>query len=108
MIEDGAIDWTFRPADLQGVEDAFAVFVTGDSMHPKYANNDIVYVHPHKPPRKGRYVLVELDGHRGLVKRFEKWDGDTLVLTQFNPAQEIRLRRADVLRVMLIIGSLDA
>lgn len=106
-ISEAAIDWTFRPADLQGVRDAFAVYVTGESMLPKYKAQDLAYVHPAKRPVKGRFVLVETTEHRGFIKQFLKWDGDTLVLNQFNPAQEIRLPRHDVLRLMLVIGSLD-
>jgi len=107
VIEDGAIDWTFRPADLQGVRDAFAVYVTGNSMLPKYKDKDLAYVHPGKTPRRGRYVLVETREHRGFIKQFDRWDGDILVLRQYNPAEEIRIPRADVLRILLVIGSLD-
>jgi phage repressor protein C with HTH and peptisase S24 domain len=106
-LSDTAIDWTFRPADLQGVRDAFAVYVTGDSMVPKYKDQDLAYVHPSKQPGKGRFVLVETQEHSGFIKQFERWDGETLVLRQFNPAREIRLPRERVLRMMLVIGSLD-
>ncbi len=108
VMEDNAMDWTFRPADLQGVKNAFAVYVTGDSMVPKYKNQDLAYVHPTKPPRKGRFVLVETSDHTGFIKQFIKWDGMELVLKQFNPAREIRLAREKVLRVLLVIGSLDS
>ncbi|SDD52941.1 S24 family peptidase [Kordiimonas lacus] len=108
VMEDSAIDWTFRPADLQGVKNAFAVFVTGDSMVPKYKNQDLAYVHPTKPPRRGRFVLVETAEHTGFIKQFVKWDGQDLVLKQYNPAHEIRLPREQVLRVLLVIGSLDS
>lgn len=108
VMEESAIDWTFRPASLEGVNDAFAVVVTGDSMQPKYAPGDIAYVNPARQPRKGCFVLVELMGHRGLVKQFDRWDGDTLFLRQFNPASELRFARAEVLRLLPIIGSMDA
>ncbi|TNE63675.1 MAG: helix-turn-helix transcriptional regulator [Alphaproteobacteria bacterium] len=107
-LDTGALDWTFRPADLQGVRDAFAVFVTGDSMLPKYKDRDMAYVHPGKTPRRGRYVLVETREHKGFIKQFDRWDGDTLVVRQYNPIKEIRIPRTDVLRLMLVIGSLDA
>lgn len=107
VMEEGAIDWTFRPADLAGVRDAFAVYVTGTSMVPKYQDGDLVYVHPSRPPRRDRFVLVETSDHRGLIKQFIKWDEDMLVLRQLNPEDTIRLPRARVLRVMLIIGSMD-
>ncbi|NVJ70570.1 MAG: S24 family peptidase [Alphaproteobacteria bacterium] len=108
VIDNTAIDWTFRPADLQGVKDAFAVFVTGDSMLPKYKPQDLAYVRPRKPPQRGRYVLVETADHSGFIKQFVKWDGATLVLKQFNPAQEVRIPREHVRKVLLVIGSLDA
>ncbi len=107
-FNDPAIDWTFRPADLQGVKDAFAVFVTGDSMLPKYKNQDLAYVHPSKRIPKDRFVLVEAADHSGFIKQFARWEADTLILRQYNPAQEIRLERNDVLRVMLVVGSLDS
>ena len=108
VLDENAIDWTFRPADLQGVKDAFAVYVTGDSMVPKYGDGDLAYVHPRKPPRSDRFVLVETRDHSGFIKQFVGWEDGVLVLRQFNPAEEIRLARPDVRRVMLVIGSLDA
>lgn len=107
VIEEQPIDWTFRPADLQGVHGAFGVFVTGDSMLPKYKNQDLAYIHPNLPVRRGRYVLVETNEHSGFIKQFDRWDGDTLVVKQFNPAKEIRITRSNVRRVMMVIGSLD-
>ena len=107
VIEDGAIDWTFRPASLHGVRDAFAVYVTGDSMLPKYRDGDLFYVNPALKPRHGRFVLMETPDHRGLVKQFVKWKGDTLLLRQLNPGKTLSFPRDQVLRVMMIIGSMD-
>ncbi|MBL4790192.1 MAG: S24 family peptidase [Kordiimonadaceae bacterium] len=108
VIEDHAIDWTFRPADLQGVHSAFAVFVTGNSMVPKFKNQDLAYIHPSQALRKNRFVLIETVKHGGFIKQFKKWDGDTLVLEQFNPAKEITFQKTEILSVMLVIGSIDA
>ncbi|WP_262696277.1 S24 family peptidase [Kordiimonas aquimaris] len=107
IVEENPIDWTFRPADLQGVNDAFAVYVSGASMTPKYKNGDLIYVHPSRAVAKGRFVLVETKEHKGFIKQFVAWRNDTLILQQFNPSKEIRLPKSEVLRVMLAIGSLD-
>lgn len=107
VIEEHPIDWTFRPADLQGVNDAFSVFVSGDSMAPKYKNGDLVYVHPNTSVLKSRFVLVETVEHKGFIKQFLGWQEDHLLVRQFNPAKNIRIPKQDVLRVMLVIGSLD-
>lgn len=108
VIEDNPIDWTFRPADLQGVNDAFSVFVSGDSMLPKYKNGDLAYVHPGKMLRKNRFVLVETVEHKGFIKQFVGWSDDKLIVRQFNPAKDIVIEKEKILRVMMVIGSLDS
>lgn len=107
VIEEQPIDWTYRPADLQGVNEAFAVFVSGNSMVPKYKNGDLVYVHPAKPISKQRYALIETTEHKGFIKQYVGWQDDHLIVQQFNPKQEIKIPRENVLRLMLVIGSLD-
>lgn len=107
VIEEQPIDWTYRPADLQGVNEAFAVFVSGNSMMPKYKNGDLIYVHPAKPVSKQRYALIETTEHKGFIKQFIGWQDDHLIVQQFNPEQEIKIPKESVLRLMLVIGSLD-
>jgi len=84
------------------------VFVTGDSMAPKYKNQDLAYIHPSKKPRRNRFVLVETLDHHGFIKQFSRWDKDMLILKQFNPEKEIHIPRVNVRKVMMVIGSLDA
>jgi len=108
VIGDSPIDWTYRPADLQNVQDAFAVFVTGDSMVPKYKNQDIAYIHPGKTPSTGRFVLIETDDHSGFIKQFIGWRRDTLLVKQFNPEKLLSFSREKVKSVLLVIGSMDA
>lgn len=105
IMEGDPIDWTWRPHNLDKVEDAFAVFVTGLSMEPRYFAGDIVYVHPTRPIRSGRHVLVETRRHEGLIKRFDGWSSTHLRLWQYNPGQEILIRKEDILRTMLVVGT---
>jgi len=107
IMNDAAIDWTFRPTHLEGIKDAFAVFVTGDSMNPRYKEGDLVYVHPRLAPVRDGFVLVEIDGHRGFIKQFIKWDDDYLILRQFNPEKTLRISAHTVLHVKAITGQLD-
>lgn len=108
ILEENPIDWTFRPTDLQGVQSAFAVFVTGNSMVPKYCEHDIAYIHPSLPPRPGRFVLIETIENEGFIKQFLSWRQDTLVLKQFNPEKTITFHKSQIKNVMLVIGSMDA
>jgi len=107
-IEEHPIDWTFRPADLQGVQGAFAVFVTGESMEPKYKNQDLAYIHPKLRPLPGRYVLIETNTHGSFIKRFEGWRKDQLVVRQYNPEKNLYFERQEIRSLMTVIGSLDA
>lgn len=107
-IEEHPIDWTFRPADLQGVQGAFAVFVTGDSMEPKYKNQDLAYIHPTLRPLPGRYVLIETIARGSFIKRFESWRKDKLVVRQYNPEKNLYFERQEIRSLMTVIGSLDA
>jgi len=107
-IEENPIDWTYRPADLQGVQGAFAVFVTGDSMEPKYKNQDLAYIHPKQRPRPGRYVLIETVHSGSFIKRFEGWRNNKLVVWQYNPEKNLYFERHEVRSLMTVIGSLDA
>src|SRR5690606_36977780 len=38
------------PPGVENVQDAYAVYVDGDSMAPRYRAGETVYVHPTKPP----------------------------------------------------------
>jgi len=100
------LDWTYRPPSLENISDAFAVFVTGDSMEPEYHAGDLVYVNPQATPRAGHYVLVEAKEHRGFIKKFIKWCGDYLVLEQFNPKTELWIEKANVLRLMAVVDDI--
>lgn len=98
------------PPVLYGVPDAYAVYVTGDSMEPRYEAGEIVYVHPYLPVRRDDYVVVQvaLDEHEppaGYIKRFVSMSGDTLRLSQFNPAKDMHFPRARVVSVHKIVGS---
>ncbi|WND02043.1 S24 family peptidase [Temperatibacter marinus] len=108
IMNDDPIDWTDRPQTLLGVTEAFAVYITGDSMSPKYEDGDLLYIHPNRPFKKGRYVVIETTDQRGYIKQFRKWDETDLIVRQFNPAKDLRIPRASIERVMLVIGSMDS
>lgn len=63
------------PPSLQGVANAYAVYVAGDSMEPRYDAGEVVFVNPQAPVRKGDYVVAQIAGKDGepplaYVKRF--------------------------------------
>lgn len=74
-----------RPAYLVGVPDAFAVIVRGDSMEPRYCEGELVFVHPHKPPRPGAYVVVETIADEAFLKRLVRITEKMVVTRALNP-----------------------
>jgi phage repressor protein C with HTH and peptisase S24 domain len=104
FLADGPIGYTPRPANLAGVRGAYAIYMVGDSMEPRYEQGWLLHVNPFKPPTRGRDVVVYKKGDAVLIKQFVRWDDDALVLRQLNPPQELRVPRADVIECHLVVG----
>jgi phage repressor protein C with HTH and peptisase S24 domain len=110
LMTPDAVDMVPCPAVLQDVPDAYAVFVVGDSMDPRYRAGEIVYVHPGKPWRRGDFVVVQLNvGDKpevyGYIKEFVSLTPSTLILRQLNPVEEIEFPRSQVRSIHKIIMS---
>jgi len=105
FLEDGPIGYTPRPANLNGVRSAYALYMVGDSMEPRYEPGWLLHVNPFKPPIRGRDVVVYKQGQAVLIKQFVGWEGDTLVLRQLNPQATLRIPRDQVRECHLVVGS---
>ncbi len=104
FLEDGPIGTTPRPANLAGVREAYALYVVGDSMEPRYEQGWLLHVNPWRPPVRGRDVVVYKTNQAVLIKQFVGWEGEALVLRQLNPPQLLRIPRAEVAGCHLIVG----
>jgi phage repressor protein C with HTH and peptisase S24 domain len=105
FLEDGPIGYTTRPSNLSGVRAAYAIYMVGDSMEPRYEPGWLLHVNPFKPPTRGRDVVVYKRGQAVLIKQFVGWEGDVLLLRQLNPPDNIRIPRAEVQECHLIVGA---
>ena len=105
FLEDGPIGHTPRPANLGGVRSAYAIYMVGDSMEPRYEPGWLLHVNPFKPPTRGRDVVVYKKGQAVLIKQFVGWDGDVLVLRQLNPPDTLRIPRDQVNECHLVVGA---
>jgi len=105
FLEDGPIGYTSRPANLGGVRAAYAIYMVGDSMEPRYEPGWLLHVNPFKPPTRGRDVVVYKLGQVVLIKQFVGWEGNTLVLRQLNPPQTLRIPRTEVRECHLVVGA---
>lgn len=107
------LEYRSCPPTLANVADAYAIYIDGESMAPRYRPGEIAFVHPDKPPRADDHVVVQLkptqDGAppRGFIKKFVGWTPNKLILEQYNPAKKIEFERKEVLKVHLIVLSGD-
>lgn len=95
LFNGDVIGWEVRPPQLEGVRDAYATYVDGESMWPRYKPGETVWLNPHKPAARGDDVVVQLrprDEHEppfGFIKEYVRRTPTKLVVAQYNPAQEI-------------------
>jgi phage repressor protein C with HTH and peptisase S24 domain len=105
FLEDGPIGYTSRPSNLNGVRAAYAIYMVGDSMQPRYEQGWLLHINPFKPPTRGRDVVVYKRDQAVLIKQFVGWEGDSLVLHQLNPDAMLRIPRNEVQECHLIVGT---
>lgn len=112
MLFNGEIvDRIGRPPFLANAVGAYAVYVVGSSMEPRYFPGELLYVHPGKPVTIGSFVLVQArpraDGEapRALIARLEKRTGQKVILGKLNPARQIELQAKDIVSIHKIVGS---
>jgi phage repressor protein C with HTH and peptisase S24 domain len=96
------------PPSLQGVPDAYAVYVVGDSMEPRYFAGEAVFVNPRLPVRRGDFVVAQIAAEEGepphaYIKRFVLREARNLKLEQFNPKKMLEFPVSRVISVHRII-----
>ncbi|MGD9614218.1 MAG: helix-turn-helix transcriptional regulator [Alphaproteobacteria bacterium] len=104
FLGDGPIGYTPRPTNLAGVRDAYAIYMIGDSMEPRYEQGWLLHVNPFKPPIRGRDIVLYKTNDAVLIKQFVRWDSEALILRQLNPPLELRIPREEVRDCHLVVG----
>jgi phage repressor protein C with HTH and peptisase S24 domain len=104
FLSQGPIGYTARPPNLRGVRDAYATYMVGDTMQPRYEQGWLLHVNPFKPPSRGRDAVVLKQGEAMVIGQFVSWEADALVLRQLNPPGELRIPRAEGIGCHLIVG----
>lgn len=108
------VDYVSRPPHLAGATEAYAVYVAGSSMEPRYYAGELVYVHPGKPATVGAFVLVQVkpesegEAPRAFIKRLVRRTATKWTFEQFNPAKEIDIKAADVMSTHRIVGTAES
>jgi len=103
-----------RPASLAGVPSAYAVYVVGASMEPRYFPGELVMIHPGKPVTLGAFVLVQRkpkhdgDPPLAVIKRLIKRTASKVTLEQFNPARHFDIKADDIVSIHRVVGASEA
>jgi phage repressor protein C with HTH and peptisase S24 domain len=96
------------PPNVVAIANAYGVRVSGESMSPRYFDGEVVFVDPTRVPRKGDFVVVQIQWEEGgefwgYVKQFVRHNSHELVLSQFNPAKEMTFPHKTVRSVHVIV-----
>lgn len=104
-LNDGNIvEYSPRHPAQKGLKDAFKVYVLGDSMEPRYFENEIVAVHPGRLPSKGEDCVVLMhDGH-AVVKRYCGQDENAVHVSQYNPPRDFTISKAEIEKIFVVVG----
>lgn len=109
LFNGDVIGWVSRPPQLDGVADAYATYVDGESMYPRYKPGETVWLNPHKPAARGDDIVVQLrpndeyDAPRGFIKEYVRKTPTKLVVMQHNPAGELEYELSDVVSIHPIV-----
>lgn len=106
-----AIEYRVRPPALKHRKDVYCLYITGQSMNPRYEAGELVYVDAHRPAAIGDYVIVQMRGEgdnednviRVMVKRLVKRGPEFFEFEQFNPPLTFRYPKKMVMRLHRIM-----
>ncbi|MGB0748934.1 MAG: LexA family transcriptional regulator [Magnetospiraceae bacterium] len=105
------VDYARRPPGLRNVRNVYALYVTGESMVPRFEPGDLIFVHPDRPPSPGCDVVIQMHDHteihRAMVKRLVRRNASALIVAQFNPAREITLDPREVQAVHRVLSTAE-
>lgn len=107
--QNAPIDWVQRPPQLIGVSEAFAVYVVGDSMTPKYKAGDCLWCHPNLPLQSGRCVVIEFTDGTAIVKQLLAADDRRLRVREYYPeTRDFDVMRTEIRQAVMVVGSWEA
>ena len=111
MWNGDVIDTIPRPSNLFGAPRAYAVYIVGDSMEPRYYAGELAHIHPGKPITIGAFVLVQIrpehdgDTPKAVLKRLVKRSATKIVLEQYNPPKKFDIKSDDIVSLHRVVGS---
>lgn len=102
------------PPILANVRDAYAIYMVGNLMEPRYFPGELVYAHPGLPVRNRDFVVLKIvDGDAGnvkenraplvLVRQQIERTTETTTFAQLNPYEAMTLTADQIISVHRIV-----
>ena len=101
------IDFIARPSILANNTRAFACYVTGRDMEPRYYRGELLLIDPVRPFQVTDYVLIEKNDGTAFVRLLQDIGRESITVTQLNPEEDQQLPRDEVSHIYKIAGSYD-
>ena len=98
------VDWVIRHPSLNGIRDAFAIYVFSDSMEPRYYPGELVYIHPGRPPEHNKDCVIELKSGDAYLKRYMGQNDAEVTVMQYNPQKKMTFDKADIQALYAVVG----
>lgn len=98
------VDWAVRHPHQFALRDAYALYIDGEDMQPRYFRGELVYVHPAKPVMAGSDCVIEFADGRVVVRRLVQKSADKVVVQVFNTPRLEEFAAQDVSALHSIVG----
>ena len=102
------VSHTFRPDYLMNNTNAYACFVNGEEMLPRYDHGNLLYVDPLLKYEVGDYVVVQIkieDKLVGIFRKLIEISDRQMKFETLNPIKEDVLKNFEIEAVHCIVGS---
>lgn len=101
-----------RPPGLKHSPAAYALYVRGVSMQPRFSDGDLIFIDPDAVCKAGDAVVIQTQNHEGAdvlswIKEFVRRHPDELVVRQYNPLAEVRFKASRIRAVHRVLTLRD-
>ena len=105
----GQVDRIRRPPGLMANRDAFAIYVEGDSMEPRFEPGETVVVDPNRPVRPGDDVVLLVESPepgqppKAYIKRLVRRGAERILVKQYNPPRQMEFPTVAVKKIFRVM-----
>lgn len=104
-----AVENTAPSEPVSAVEGAYAIYAPNDLLAPRCDQGDLLHIHPHRPARPGKLVLVRFKPDRegttrALLRELVSTGLGTITVRTLNPDKKERIPREQIAAVHLVVG----